>query len=181
MLAILVASIFAAIIITRSDPSVQTQLLSASQVVAGDMARARSLAVTNNDNYRVTFDLTNNCYYLEHSGANGSLDNLPSTPFYTSQDTATRQYTLLGNLPTMGGTISLAAVGSYGSTTVPKTTVEFGSYGQTTATDGIDIWLTAGTGAGQRWQSVRINPVTGLATVETFQGTAPPSSIIAGS
>ncbi|HEX3870894.1 MAG TPA: prepilin-type N-terminal cleavage/methylation domain-containing protein [Pirellulales bacterium] len=181
MLVILVASIFAAIVVAQSDPSTQTHLYTTAQLVAADMARARSLAVTNNDAYRVTFDTANNWYYLEHSGTNAALNTLPSTPFYTSQDTATRQYTLLASLPTGAGAVTLAAVGSNGSSPAPRTQVEFQTYGQTTQTDETVIWLTAGTGTAQRWQYLRINPVTGLATVETFQGTAPPSSIVTGS
>ncbi len=177
----LVASIFAAIVIARSDPSTQTRLHSTAQLVAADMARARSLAVTNDSTYRVTFDTANNWYYLEYSGTNTLLQTLPSTPFYTSQDTTTRQYTVLANLPTTAGVVVLAAVGSNGSSPAPRTQVEFASYGQTTQVDDTVIWLSAGTGAAQRWEYITINAVTGLATVGTFQASGPASNIVSGS
>ncbi|HEX4131334.1 MAG TPA: prepilin-type N-terminal cleavage/methylation domain-containing protein [Pirellulales bacterium] len=181
MLVVLVMSIFAAVIVTRFEPTVRTDLNAVAQAIAGDMARARSLAVTNNGTYRFTFDLTNNLYYLEYSGSNTVLATLPSTPFYTSQDTATRQYTLLGNLPGLGSAVQLAAVGTNGSGAVPVTQVEFGNQGQTTQVNETDIWLTAGSGASQCWQSVSINPITGLATVQSFQNSGPPASILGGS
>ncbi|HWA97923.1 MAG TPA: prepilin-type N-terminal cleavage/methylation domain-containing protein [Pirellulales bacterium] len=181
MLVMLIASIFAALIITRFESSVSAQLNAVAQIVASDMARARSLAVANNGTYRVSFDLANNCYYLEYTGTNNALAALPSTPFYTSQDTATRQYTLLNNLLSAGGMVQLAAVGSNGPSPSPRSQVEFGNQGQTTQIDETDIWLTAGSGSSQRWQWVKINPTTGLATVEAFQASAPPPSIVTGS
>jgi prepilin-type N-terminal cleavage/methylation domain-containing protein len=176
---ILVCSILASIAIVNSRPNFVSQLQSACQLVAADMARGRSLAVTNNDTYRYTFDTTNNQYYLEYSGANATLATLPSSAFYTGQDTATRQYTLLGNLPDTSSTVSIYAVGSNGSSPAPRTQVEFGAYGQTTQVDETAIWLTTGTGAAQIYQWVRVNPITGLATVEAMQATPPSSAIVA--
>ncbi|MBS0209924.1 MAG: hypothetical protein JSS27_13330 [Planctomycetes bacterium] len=178
---LLICAILAGVLIVSGTPQLATQLQSACQLVAADMARARSLAVTNNDTYRYTFDTTNNLYYLEYSGANNTLATLPSTAFYTGQDTATRQYTLLGNLPDTSANVTLYAVGSNGSTPAPRTQVEFAAYGQTTQVDETVIWLTTGSGAAQLYQFVRVNPITGLATVEALQATAPSSAIVSGS
>ncbi len=174
----LVATILAAVMFTSGSSNVISQLQATSAVIAGDLARARSLAVTNNSTYRVTFDLTNNQFYLEYSGSNSALSNLPSSSYYTGQDTATRQYTQIAYLPAAGGNVKIVAVGSNGSTPAPATQVEFGQYGQTTQPAETQVWLTAGSGASTLYQWVRINPVTGLATVEAVQNTPPPAAML---
>lgn len=180
-MALLVMVILAAVVLPSMNPSINDQLDMAAQLVASDMAYGRSLAVTNNSTYRYTFDVTNNLYYLEYSGTNSALNTLPTSAFYSSQDTTTRRYMLLNNLPAFGGIVRLSAVGSNGSTPAPRTQLEFGSYGQTTQIDETDIWLTAGSGSLQRYIYVKVNPLTGLATVESFQASPPPTTIVAGS
>jgi prepilin-type N-terminal cleavage/methylation domain-containing protein len=181
MIVLVVMAILAAAIVPAMNPNLYDQLETAAQLIASDLAYGRGLAVTNNSTYRYTFDVTNNLYYLEYSGTNSALSTLPSSAFYTSQDTSTRRYMLLNNLPGYGGVVRLAAVGSNGSSPAPLTQLEFGSFGQTTQTDETDIWLTAGSGSLQRYMYVKVNPITGLATVEAFLSTGPPAAILSGS
>ena len=178
MMTILVIGILTAMAIPAMNPAIHDRLQAGAQVVASDLAYARSLAVANNSSYRLTFELANNRYYLEHSGTNYALNTLPSSPFYSGQDTATRRYTQIDALPTLGGTVQLRAVGSNGSSPAPRTTLEFGPYGQTTQPDETVIWLTSGAGSAQRYLWVRVNPVTGLATVEDFRASGPSSAIV---
>lgn len=176
MMAILVVGILAALAIPAMNPGLHDQLQAGAGTVAGDLAYARSLAVANNSSYRLTFDIRNNLYYLEHTGANAALNVLPSSAFYTSGDAATRRTTRLGDLPP-GGSVRLAAVGSNGSSPAPRTAVEFGPLGQTLQAEETVIWLSAGAGTAQRFVWVCVNPVTGLATIEAFGATGPPAAI----
>ena len=90
-----------------------------------------SLAVANNDNYHITFDLNNNQYVLTHSGANAALNTLAKTPFSSPGDPATQHIVDLDNLPHAGPTVRLAAVATTGTTTQSVGNVEFGPLGQT--------------------------------------------------
>jgi type II secretory pathway pseudopilin PulG len=91
-ISILVMAILAGMVLVNAQTNVTDQIGAACQIVAADMARARSLAVTNNDKYRFTFSIDNNWYYLQYTGSNSALNSLPSTPYYTGKDTATQQY-----------------------------------------------------------------------------------------
>jgi hypothetical protein len=73
----------------------------------------------------------------------------------------------------LGPPVSLLGAQAVGSTTQNITSVEFGPYGQTTQANKTFIWLTAGEGNGQRYISIQVNPITGMATVGTFQTTRP--------
>lgn len=181
MLVVLMLSVLAAVAIPMMNPGVQAQLDAAAHLVAQNMAYGRGLAVATNDSYTYTFDLANNRFYLQYAGSNPALATLPPGPFYSAQDTAQRQYTNLSNVQTLGGSVTLVAVGTGGSGAAPVSTVQFGPYGQTSQAAETDIWLSAGAGTAQRYAMVRVNAVTGLATVETFQTTPPPSAIMSGS
>ena len=69
---------------------------------AGDIQYARSLAVVNGSNYRLTFDTVLNQYVLTYSGTNPALATLPPSPFHTSSDTPTQQVVRLADLPHVG-------------------------------------------------------------------------------
>ena len=179
LMVILLISVLSAIILPSMNPSVYSQLQAAGEVVVNDLEAGRSLALTNSSTYSFTFDLTNNLYYLQYSGSNPALATLPSSPFYSAQDTPTRQITNLTNLPTLSGRVTLASVVGAGNS--PRTQLEFGIYGQTTQVDETDIWLTYGSGSVQRWLVIQVNPVTGLATIGNFQAVGPSSTTVAGS
>ena len=68
-----VVAVLAAIVLPSSQPAVVDQLRAVAQIVATDLAYARSLAVANNSNYKVTFDVKGNQYVMTYSGTNPAL------------------------------------------------------------------------------------------------------------
>lgn len=178
LMVITLMSIAAALALPSVNPGIHDQLQGAAEIVAGDLAYARGLAVTNNGTYRFTFDLTNSAYTLVYSGSDPSLKTLPSNPFQAPGADPTQYTVALSQLPSLGGSVQLAAVGTSGTNPAPQTTIEFGPYGSTTQSAATVVWLSAGAGAAQRFISVSVNPVTGLATIGPFEGTGPPSSIL---
>ena len=72
--------VFAGLLIPCSNQTGYDQLLSAARVLASDLAYARSLAVTNNDQYTVSFSGSGNSYTLQYSGSNPALVTCRSRP-----------------------------------------------------------------------------------------------------
>ena len=169
-----VMAIVAAVALPMMNPSIVEQLEGVAQVITEDAAYARSLGVVNNSKYRVTIDVTNQLYYLEHSGTNTALNTLPSTANRRANDAATRNTIRLTDLPA-ARLASLYAVVC--GSTVSKTNfqIEFGAFGETTQTLATVIWLAGGTGNLRRYLSVTINPVTGLATIGDLTAIDPTS------
>jgi prepilin-type N-terminal cleavage/methylation domain-containing protein len=178
LLVVTLIGIFAAVLLPNANPSLYDRLQGAAYLVSSDLAYARGLAVMNNSTYRVTFDFTDNRYVLQYSGANPSLNTLPFSPFRLTTDSPTQQTTDFHDLPGLGGGVSLAAVGTTANPAQPLTQIEFGPLGQTTQTAPTVVWLSAGTGNAQRFISLSVNPVTGLADVKSYQGVGPPQSIL---
>jgi prepilin-type N-terminal cleavage/methylation domain-containing protein len=173
LIVVALLSLAAGMIIPSANPSLRDKLEGATQLIASDIALARSLAVANDSNYRITFDLTQNRYVLQHSGSNPALNNLPRSPYSLPSDPATQYIIRLSNLPHLGGTARLHAVRALSSSPQTVTNLEFGPYGETTRTEETQIWLAAGVGSATRYLSVRVNPVTGLTWIENFQATDP--------
>src|SRR4051812_4974088 len=67
LLTIAVLAILAGILIPQLSGDLPERLNAASQVISADLDYARSLAVSNNSTYRVTYDVAANKYYLQHS------------------------------------------------------------------------------------------------------------------
>jgi prepilin-type N-terminal cleavage/methylation domain-containing protein len=178
LMVITLMSIAAALALPSVNPGIHDQLQGAAEIVAGDLAYARGLAVTNNGTYRFTFDLAHNSYTLTYSGADPALATLPSNPFQAPGSDPTQYVVSLGQLPSLGGSVQLAAVGTSGGNPTPQTTIEFGPYGSTTQAAPTAVWLSAGAGVAERFISVSVNPVTGLATIGPFQGSGPPAVIM---
>lgn len=172
-ISIAVIGIMAAAAVPLFQPDVAAQLTSFAQIVASDCAHARDLAVTNNSKYRLTFDLANNRYYLEHSGTNSALNNLPASIFRNPANTATRQYTDLDDVPQLGTGGFLEGVIAPESPPTAVTTIEFGPLGATTQTAETVVWLSAGAADGLRYIAVRVNPVTGLSDIDDITAAAP--------
>jgi prepilin-type N-terminal cleavage/methylation domain-containing protein len=173
MLAVTVLGIVAAMAVPSFEPDVATQLDAFAQIVASDLMAARDLAVSNNSNYRLTFERNENRYRLEHVGTNPALNNLPATIFPNRADTTTKHYTDLDDLPRLGIGVHLSAVELGAVPATSTATLEFGPLGATSQSVGTTVWLTAGSGSSQRYLAVRVDPATGIATVDTFTATAP--------
>jgi len=174
LIVVAVMGILAGLIVPRSDPSLHEQLRAAAQIMAGDLAYGRSLAVTNNSEYRFTFDTEGNRYILEHSGTDATLDTLPDSPFRSPDDPPDQQIVALEELPHVGPTVRIVEVVAQGSASATVGDVEFGPLGGTSRSEETVIWLAAGAGAGTRYLRLRVNPVTGLTTVGTFSAAGPP-------
>jgi len=162
-------------VLPSSNPGIHDQLRSAARIVATDLAYGRSLALANNSSYKFTFDAENNRYVLEHSGSNPELDTLPDSPFSDVDDPPKQHIVSLDDLPRVGAPVKLAAaVVDNGDSFEAVTDLEFGPLGETTRSGETTIWLSAGKGDAERYISVTVNPVTGLATVGDFNGKGPP-------
>jgi prepilin-type N-terminal cleavage/methylation domain-containing protein len=178
LIVITLMGILAALALPNVNAGIHEQLAGAAEVIAGDLAYARGLAVSNNSSYRFTFDLANNQYVLRYSGVNPALATLPSNPFQTPGGDPTQYTVKLGDLSMLGGKVQLAAVGTMGSAPTAQTLLEFGPLGGTTSSNPTVIWLSAGAGNALRYISVSVNPVTGLASVNDFTASGPPGSIV---
>lgn len=177
LLVVAIVAILAAVVLPSMQPATYDQLRSTAQIVATDLAYARSLAVANNDNYRITFDLGANRYVLTHSGANPALNQLPKTPFSSPGDPSDQHIVDLDDLPHAGPTVRLAAVATSGTTMQSVSDVEFGPLGQTTRADPTTIWLMAGGGGEKKYMTLVLSPVTGLSQIGGYSSGGPPSGI----
>jgi prepilin-type N-terminal cleavage/methylation domain-containing protein len=173
LIVISLMGILTALAMPSANSGIPDQLQSAADVIAADIAYARSLAVTNNSKYRLTFDPDQGTYVLQHSGTDVALANLPPSPFRSSQEAATSQTVKLADLPHLGTAVKLVGVYSAGSTPAIVTDLEFGPLGESTRSDETIIWLSAGRSAARRFLSIRVNPVTGLSWIEGYQATVP--------
>ena len=183
LLVVAIMGILAALVLPSTQPAIYDQLRSTAQIVATDLAYARSLAVTNNSNYRITFELDANRYVLKHSGANAALNQLPQSPFSSPNDPADRHIVDLDDLPHTGPTVRLAAAATSGTTMQSVGDVGFGPLGQTinadqtTRTDPTTIWLMAGGGNDKKYMTLIVNPVTGLAQTGAYSSGGPPAGV----
>jgi len=177
LLVIALAGLLLALVLTSGQPAVVEQLRATAGLLSADLAYARSLAVSNNSTYKITFSLKKNRYVLEHSGTNPALHTLPKSPFSLPGDSPTKHVVDLDELPRVGPLVHLAAVGA-GDPPEATTTVEFGSLGQLTSGRPTTIWLTAGSGNEQRYITLEIDAVTGIVRCGTCSLTPPPASAL---
>ena len=170
MVVLTILGILAALVIPYFETTSVDQLQAGTAVVVADVDYARSLAIANGSDYRLTMTPTTNRYQLTHVGTSTLLNTLPTSPFKLQSDTAATQTTRFDQLALGAGELKL--LGAMRLTT-ERTTVTFGPLGNTTSTDDTLIWLTSGLGTSRRYQAVRVSAVTGLATVEAITATAP--------
>jgi Tfp pilus assembly protein FimT len=168
-----VLGVLAGIAIPYFSSTTTDQLHAAAAVVVADIDYARSLALSNGSEYRLTFEPANNRYQLTHSGTNPLLHALPTSPFKTATDTAATQTTRLDQLPFGANNIRLVgALRATGSST-ELTDLTFTSLGSTSRTEDTLIWLAAGSGTTRRYIAVRVTAATGLAEIDPLTGTGP--------
>jgi prepilin-type N-terminal cleavage/methylation domain-containing protein len=162
MMTVAVIGIISAMAIPVFQSDVASSLNATADVVIADLMQARQYAIANNSQYRLTFEVPNNRYYLEYSGANSALATLPTSIYRDPANTATRQYFDLDDVPHLGATVYLNSVLTAASSPTTLTTVEFGPLGATTQAADTVIWLVAGDGDSLRYTNVRVSAVTGL-------------------
>jgi Tfp pilus assembly protein FimT len=167
-------AILAAMIVPSMSPDLAQQLQAAAQRIVADLDHARSLAVTHNSTYRVTLDIGNNRYILEHTGSDSSLDSLPEGPFRDPNDPADQHIVLLDELPSMGGgAVELLAVEHVTAIQTVEGEIEFGPLGETTSNETATIWLQVGDGSLRRYLSIEVDPVSGLSRMGSLQASNP--------
>ena len=96
LIVVAIIGVLAGMMIPDTSAGVQTRLQSVAAILGRDIGYARNLAVTNADNYKITFDLTANKWTLTHSGTNTALDALPISPLHRASATATQQTVTVG-------------------------------------------------------------------------------------
>jgi len=173
LIVISLMGILAATIIPSINPTMREELYAAAEVIDADLAWARTLAVTNNSTYRVTFNITTHQYEIVHSGPRSALHVLPESAFTPAGSTTTKYIVQLQSLAEVTQPIELVAVQTLGSSVQSVTTLEFNSLGATTSTADTKIWIATGRGTERRYLAVRVNHATGLTWIEDFQATSP--------
>jgi Tfp pilus assembly protein FimT len=164
-LTIAVLGILAALLIPQLSGDLPERLTAAAQVVAADLDYARSLAVSNNTTYRITFQPGANRYTLRHSGAAAQFNTLPPSPHRENDDPVTQQTTNLSALPIPEPGVRLVAVVQMQGTGQSTTEIEFNPLGGTTSPRTTVVWLACGRGSVRRFISVGVDPITGLVTI----------------
>jgi len=179
LIVIALIGVLAAVVIPSMEPQAQDQLRTAARVVATELAYARSLAVSTDSSYLVTFDFANNRLVIEHSGDNEDLDRLPDSPFRKPGDPETQHILDLDDLPGVGMPVRLEAAAQVLYFWGKVKSVEFGPLGETTTPSYTMLWLACGTGDDEQYIMMYVHPTTGL--VERGQPTndGPPAWLIA--
>jgi prepilin-type N-terminal cleavage/methylation domain-containing protein len=174
LMVIAVMAVVAAALIPSASNSISEQLEAAARVLAADLDYARTLAVTHESKYKAAINTAQHQWTLTHSGTDTALNSLPASPFHLAQEPATQRTTQLRALLGSSVGLSIYSVYANGTSLTALNEVEFGPLGSTTRSEETVIWLSAGSGRATRYVPVRVNPITGLATVGSFQSTAPP-------
>lgn len=169
LLVIVVMAILAGMMIPNAQPSVQEQLDATARILVADLAYVRSLAVTYGSSYRIAFRPAENLYVLEHTGTDSDLDRVPPGPFRGTSAGPGQYLVALDELPNLASPVQLrgaATVDDDGAVLAEVEDVEFGPLGETAGPESTRIWLSAGAGDNEQSVSIRIDPVSGQATVE---------------
>ncbi len=175
LIVIALVGVLAAVVLPSSEPSANDQLRATARILGADLAYARSLAVTNNSEYRVAFDLPNNRYTLEHSGSNPNLDVLPDSPFSRTAGAQKQMVVNLDELPRLGGRVRMEAVAEVDWLVRRVSDIEFGPLGETTRSGSTLLWLGAGSDVRKRYLMLIVHPITGLTEMSNSTEQGPPS------
>lgn len=179
LITVAILGILAAAVIPQFGATAPDQVRGAAQIVAADIDYARSLAISTNSTYMITFQMSRNGYVLTHSGTNTSLDVLPDNPFRKPSDDPNSLVVILSDFPHVGSGATIAAVVTDEPSPQEVTSIEFDTLGQTTRKQPTIIWLSSQAGAEDIYLPIEINPVTGLTTMGEITTVAPiiPSAI----
>jgi len=165
LIVLAVLSILIGVVIPSSRPTLYDELRATAQVIAADLAYARSLAVTGDSEYIVEFTPKTNQLTIEHAGANPLLDELPPSPFRNPTDPDDTHILDLDELPRIGPPSSL--IGAVSAANVEVDSVTFGPLGELSGGSDVSIWLGVGAESQRIYLALRINAVTGLVEVDT--------------
>ena len=182
LLVVAIMAILAGMAIPNANPSITEQVRSAASILAADLAYTRSQAITYGSQFAVTFDTDEGKYEIEHVGSNTALDDVLENPFADPSTPDGQYVVVLSELPNLGPEVRLAAIytiNASGEAQASVSDVTFGSLGETTRSLDTRIWLSAGSDSTSQTISVRINAVTGLATVEPPGAHTLPETLVA--
>ena len=182
LIVIAVMGILIGLVMPSSEPNLYEQLRAATAILKTDLAYARSLAVTHNSNYQITFDIDNNRYILEHTGSNSALDTLPDSPFREPGESTDQYIVDFDELPHVGPTVRLVVAAKKateaGNYTAGVDDVEFGTLGETVRSEYTDVWLAVGSDDDPRYVRLMINPITGMIEIGDFTSDGPPDWLL---
>jgi prepilin-type N-terminal cleavage/methylation domain-containing protein len=174
LIVVSIMGILAALAIPALTAGVHEQLQAIGQVIASDLQYGRSLAVANASRYQVTFDVAGNHYVLRHRGTNAALDTLPPSPARSANNPANEYWVHIDGLPQLGGhQVRIVSVTTLDGTPIGDGAIEFGPLGETMRAEETRIWIAGGHDAHQRYLSIHVDPVTGLASLGQFTSVAP--------
>ncbi|MBC7855798.1 MAG: prepilin-type N-terminal cleavage/methylation domain-containing protein [Pirellulaceae bacterium] len=173
LIVIAILGILLAVASPYLSTNVPEQLEMAADSVAGDLAYARGLAVANNSNYRLTFDIAANRYVLRHTGAVTALDKLPPSPFHSFSADKKAQTADLSKLPMLAGSVKFAAVQKNPAFPSDVSDVEFGPLGGTTRSEVTVVWLVSNATGTKMYIPITVNATTGIVSVGDVQQTTP--------
>ena len=175
LLSIALLGILCAVLIPQLSGDLPQRLGAAAQMLVSDLDYARTLAVSNQSAYRITFEPAKNRYFLRHAGTNPQLNTLPRSAFRQNDDPPDQQTTWLDRLPFPPPPVRLVAVIQWQGSGQLASAVEFTALGGTSSPFPTSIWLACGQGTLTRYLDVQVDPVTGLATVGTLRAALPPA------
>jgi len=174
LIVIAMMGILVGLVLPGMDPALDEQLRLGAEVLRTDLAYARSLAITNQSTYRITFDRGENRYVLTHSGADDALDALPDSPFRNPGDPPEQHVVDFDELPRVGRGVRFEAAATLDTFLLTTDNIEYGPLGETTRGSYSVIWLAAGTGEETKYVWLLVYPVTGLAEVGGYSTNGPP-------
>jgi len=177
LIVIAMVGILVGLVLPETSPALDEQLRLAAQVLKSDLAYARSLAITNQSTYQITFDGEENRYVLSHSGSDESLDVLPDSPFRNPGDPPEQHIVDFDELPRVGRGVRFVSAATLDLFLLPTDNIEYGPLGETTRGSYSVIWLAAGSGEETKYIWLLVYPVTGLAEEGSCSTYGPPSWI----
>ncbi|MHB8899674.1 MAG: GspH/FimT family pseudopilin, partial [Thermoguttaceae bacterium] len=169
LLVVAIMAILAGLAIPNASPGMVEQLRSAANILAADLAYARSQAVTCGSDFQVSLSTAEGWYEIRHAGGDPALDAGIQNPFADRSASQGPYRVTLAELPSLGPLVRLAAAWTVDASGAPQENVgdvTFGPLGETVRSLGTRVWLSAGEGPSARTITIYVNSVTGLATVE---------------
>jgi type II secretory pathway pseudopilin PulG len=159
MIVILLLAIITGIVIPRAVTDRPEVLRSAAEVLAADLAFARSLAVTRGGPHKVVLFPGTGTYWIEYAGNNPALAELPSSPFAALDSTSRRLVFRLEEMAGVGRGITIwGCIPSQGS---GEQTIIFDPLGSLVSPQDITIVLTALENHQPWYVAVRVRAATG--------------------
>ncbi len=181
LIVLAVMGVLVGLVLPESTPALDEQLRLAADVLKTDLAYARSLAITSDSTYQITFEEDDNRYVLTHTGDDPGLDTLPDSPFRAVGDPADKHIVDFDELPQMAAGVRFVIAAAYNLFFHHVDNVEYGALGEPTRGGYTVIWLAAGDGNDTKYIYLVVYPVTGMVKIGNVTTVAPPSWILTAS